>query len=94
MLLGNSNLFAILCAKPDIDALRESFIASQLLTEYQVHYHNQGDFLVDEKVVIKVGGKSKESKQIAGLNNAYLAIDDIESGYGNAIPLWLFGFLY
>ncbi len=94
VLLGNPNLFAILCAKPDTGALRESFIVSQLLTEHQVHYHNQGDFLVDDKYIIEVGGKSKESKQIAQLNNAYLAIDDIESGYGNAIPLWLFGFLY
>ena len=54
----------------------------------------EGDFLVDDRVVIEVGGKSKDSKQIEGVDNAYLAIDDIEFGYGNAIPLWLFGFLY
>ncbi len=94
VLLANPNLFAVLCAKPDIGALRESFIVSQLLTEYQIHYHNQGDFLIDEKYIIEVGGKSKDKKQIKELNNAYLAIDDIESGYENIIPLWLFGFLY
>ena len=33
-------------------------------------------------------------KQIAGIPNSYLALDDIESGFKNEIPLWLFGFLY
>jgi predicted AAA+ superfamily ATPase len=94
ILLNNPNLFAVLCAKADIGAIRESFIVSQLLTDHQVHYHHQGDFLIDEKVVLEVGGKSKDTKQIAGMKNAYLAIDDIESGYDNTIPLWLFGFLY
>ena len=94
ILLNNPNLFAILCAKPDIGALRESFFVSQLQTKHQVHYHHQGDFLLDDKIVIEVGGKSKDGKQIEGLVNAYLALDDMEFGYGNAVPLWLFGFLY
>ena len=94
ILLNNPNLFAILCAKPDIGALRESFFVSQLQTKHQVHYHHQGDFLLDDKIVIEVGGKSKDGTQIEGLESAYLALDDIEFGYGNAIPLWLFGFLY
>ncbi|WP_292662539.1 hypothetical protein [Nitratifractor sp.] len=74
--------------------VRECFLVSQLLTDHQVHYHHQGDFLVDEKIVLEVGGKSKDTRQIAGLKDAYLAIDDIESGYGNVILPWLFGFLY
>ena len=93
ILLNNPNLFAVLCARADLGAIRESFLVSQLLTDHQVHYH-QGDFLVDEKIVLEVGGKSKDAKQIAGVENAYLAIDNIESGYDNVIPLWLFGFLY
>ena len=94
ILLNNPNLFAVLCAKADVGAVRESFLVSQLLTNHQVHYHHQGDFLVDEKIVLEVGRKSKDAKQIIGVQNAYLVIDDIESGYDNAIPLWLFGFLY
>lgn len=94
ILLNNPNIFAILCAKPDIGAKRESFFVSQLTDKYQVHYHHQGDFLIDDKVVIEVGGKSKDGSQIEGVESAYLALDDIESGYGNVIPLWLFGFLY
>jgi len=58
-----------------------------LQPKHQVHYHHQGDFILDERVVIEVGGKSKDSKQIEGLENAYLALDDIEFGYGNAVPL-------
>jgi len=65
-----------------------------LKTKHQVHYHYQGDFILGDKIVIEVGGKSKDNKQIEGLENAYLALDDIEFGYHNAIPLWLFGFLY
>ena len=94
ILLNNPNLFGVLCANADTGAIRESFIVSQLLTSHRVHYHHQGDFLIDEDIVIEVGGKSKDSKQIVGLNNAYLALDDIESGYDETIPLWLFGFLY
>ena len=94
ILLNNPNLFAVLCAKADVGAIRESFVVSQLLTDHQVHYHAQGDFLVDEKIVLEVGGTSKDAGQIAGMEDAYLAIDDIESGYDNVIPLWLFGFLY
>lgn len=94
VLLNNPNLFTVLCAKADIGAIRESFMVSQLLTDNQVHYHHKGDFLVNDKIILEVGGPSKDSKQIIDLTNAYLAIDDIESGYDNVIPLWLFGYLY
>ncbi|MDQ1350849.1 MAG: 14 protein, partial [Acidobacteriota bacterium] len=32
--------------------------------------------------------------QVKGIDNAFLAVDDIETGIGKKIPLWLFGFLY
>ncbi len=94
ILLNNPNLFSVLCAKPDIGAIRESFFVSQLKQIHQVHYHHQGDFIIDDKIIVEIGGKSKDNKQIKGLDNAFLAIDDIESGQQNSIPLWLFGFLY
>jgi len=28
------------------------------------------------------------------IKKSYIAADDIETGYGNKIPLWMFGFLY
>ena len=57
-------------------------------------YSEKTDFLVNEKYHFEVGGKNKDFSQIRNINNAYLAIDGIELGYQNKIPLWLFGFLY
>lgn len=36
----------------------------------------------------------KTFDQIADLPNSYLAVDNIEIGNGNRIPLWMFGCLY
>lgn len=73
---------------------RECFIVNQLRNSHRVEYTKQGDFLVDGRYTIEVGGKSKDGKQIAGLENAFIAADDTEYAYGNKIPLWAFGFLY
>ena len=67
---------------------------NQLSAQHQLHYPETGDFIVDNKFTFEVGGKNKTSKQITGLKNAFIAIDDIEYGNTNKIPLWLFGFLY
>ncbi len=94
LLLNNPNLFQSLCADIDKGSVRESFFVSQLSHKHQVHYHDKGDFIIDDKYIIEVGGTSKDQKQITGEKDAFLAIDGIESGQGNKIPLWLFGFLY
>jgi hypothetical protein len=31
---------------------------------------------------------------IKDMESSYLALDDIETGIGNIIPIWLFGFTY
>jgi len=59
-----------------------------------VHYLDQGDFLVDEKQTIEVGGKNKNFKQIKDIPDSFVVADDLESGFDSKIPLWLFGFLY
>jgi len=38
-----------------------------------------------------VGGKDKSFDQIKDISESFLAIDDVEKGRGNKIPLWLFG---
>lgn len=53
-----------------------------------------GDFLVDGKLLIEVGGKGKDFSQIADLPDSYLAVDNVEIGVGNRIPLWMLGLLY
>jgi uncharacterized protein len=53
-----------------------------------------GDFLVDDTHTFEVGGSNKTFKQIKELPKSYIAKDNIETGFGNTIPLWLFGLLY
>ncbi len=94
--LNNSNLlWAVGNSSSQIDrgTLRETYLLSAL-PFYRVSYSKQGDFLVDGKHTIEVGGKNKTQKQLRGLSNSYIAMDGIEQGYKNVIPLWLFGFLY
>ncbi len=93
--LGNTNIaYAFSDNKANTGNIRETFFLNQLSQNHTVTYPKQGDFLVDEKFLFEIGGKNKTNKQIAGIKNAYIAADDIEYGYGNKIPLWLFGFLY
>ena len=93
--LGNSNIaYALAENNIDIGNIRETFFLNQLSVKHKVTYPKTGDFLVDEKYMFEVGGKSKSQKQIAGIENSFIAADDIEYGFRNKIPLWLFGFLY
>jgi predicted AAA+ superfamily ATPase len=94
LLLDNPNLFTVLCTDANIGSIRESFFVSQVGLKYQVHYHDKGDFIVDDKRVFEIGGASKTSEQLEGNSHGYVVSDDIEIGYDNKIPLWLFGFLY
>ena len=74
--------------------IRECFFLNQLQTLSKINYSEVGDFLVNSKFIFEIGGKNKTYKQIANIENSFIAADDIEIGYKNTIPLWLFGFLY
>jgi len=50
--------------------------------------------LVDGQFTFEIGGQGKNMHQIHDIENAYLALDGIETGFSQKIPLWLFGFLY
>ena len=92
--LNNTNLFQAICNNSERGTIRETFFASICSYKHSIYYVNKGDFLVDEKYTIEVGGKNKSFAQIKDIKNSYLALDDIEIGFKNTIPLWLFGFLY
>jgi len=92
--LNNTNLFTALCINSNIGTVRETFFVSMLYKKHIINYSSIGDFLVDEKYIFEVGGKNKSFKQIKDVKNSFLVADDIEIGFGNKIPLWLFGFLY
>jgi predicted AAA+ superfamily ATPase len=94
LLLDNPNLFTVLCASANICSVRESFFVSQVGLKHQVHYHDKGDFIVDDSKVFEVGGASKSDAQLEGNPNSYVVSDDIEIGLDKRIPLWLFGFIY
>lgn len=79
----------------EIGSVRETFFLNQLRSAgYTALYPKQGDFLIQDKYLFEVGGKGKSFAQIKDLPNSYLAVDDVEIGYGNRIPLWMFGLLY
>jgi uncharacterized protein len=92
--LNNSNLSQYYCETQEIGTLREQFFASQLRVNHTLHYPAKGDFLIDDKVTVEIGGKNKSFEQIKNIPNSFVVADDIEIGFGNKIPLWIFGFLY
>ena len=92
--LDNTNLFSVFCGESKAGTRRETFFASMLSYHHTLNYPKGGDFMVDEKYVFEVGGRSKSKKQIKDLENAWIVSDDLEFGVGRKIPLWLFGFLY
>jgi len=93
--LNNCNLiYALESEKPNIGNLRETFFFNQIRSIASVTSSRETDFLVKGKYHLEIGGKNKGHEQITGLKNAYLALDNIEYGFGNKIPLWLFGFVY
>lgn len=74
--------------------IRETFIVNQVQNaEIPIFYSKKGDFKIGDWI-FEIGGKSKNGKQIKGINNAYILADDILVGSKNVIPLYLFGFLY
>lgn len=93
--LSNANGFYALCDSPDLGTLRETFFVSQLAYLHELRYPKKADFLVDNQFLFEIGGEGKTTRQLKdSAKPAYLALDGIEHGRGNKIPLWLFGFLY
>lgn len=83
--LNNPNL---VYALEDSDRLNkeninETFFASAVSSFYPLQTAAPGDFLLDHTYAFRVGK----------LGGDYTAVDEIESGTGKKIPLWLFGFL-
>lgn len=93
--LDNPNMFKVLCQTPDIGTLRESFFSGIVCNAgHSITASKKGDFIIDEKYTMEVGGKSKSFKQIKDMDNSFVVADDMEVGSANKIPLYLFGFLY
>lgn len=93
--LGNPNYaYALSGEKVDLGSVRETFFMNQVRVRNRVVFAGDTDFKVNDEFYFEIGGKNKTQKQIQGLERAYLAVDDLEEGWGKRIPLWMFGLLY
>lgn len=93
--LNNTNLmYALAHDKINVGNVRETFFLNQFKRIHRINLSKKADFIIDKKYIFEIGGKSKNRKQIAGLENARVAKDGIEIGFDHVIPVWLFGFMY
>lgn len=95
LFLNNTNLlFALSDDIPSTGTVRETFFFSQLQVNHAVTQPGNGDFEVKNDYVFEIGGMKKTSRQIKNLDHAFLVKDELEYPVGNALPIWIFGFLY
>ncbi len=80
--------------RADIGSIRETFFAQSVASVNALRVTEAGDSATDDGRVFEIGGRNKTAHQVRGKSRAFLALDDIETGIGARIPLWLFGFLY
>ena len=92
--LGNTNLMYAFGNRVNEGTLRETFFLNQLSLGHEVCAPGHGDFIVDNKYLFEIGGKNKSFEQIKDVQDSYLAVDGIDVGSRNRIPLWMFGLLY
>lgn len=93
--LDNTNLM-FLFARENVNSgnLRETFFANQTGYQNKLNYIEQTDFILNGQFKFEIGSKNKTERQIKGMKNSFLVLDDIEIGRSSNIPLWIFGFLY
>ena len=91
----NPNMLCALSSNLNVGTLRECFVVNQLAVGHTVEYgKTQGDFLIDGKITVEVGGQDKSFDQIADIPNSYILADSMEFPVGKKLPLWLVGLLY
>lgn len=92
--LQNTNLLYLSQTEVNIGTLRETFFVNQVGIKNEVKLAEKGDFIINETYTFEVGGATKSFQQIAGIENSFLALDEMPMGINNKIPLWMFGFSY
>ena len=88
----NSNLmYPIRPMEVNMQSVRESFFYNQLLKDNKLNEGGKNaHFLVNGMHNFRI----EENMKVKNNPDLYYAIDKVEVGEGNMIPLWLFGFLY
>lgn len=94
--LDNPNLLYALASRPmKIGTARETFVVNQLGYMNDVEYGKKtGDFKVNGRYTLEVGGEGKSYDQIADVPDSYILADGIETPYRHKLPIWIVGFLY
>jgi len=92
--LDNTNLIYTLTPKEaEIGNVRETFFMNQMRVRNDIVSSSISDFQIDD-LTFEIGGRKKGQKQIESAAHGFIIKDDIETGYANVIPLWMFGFNY
>lgn len=94
IVFNNPNLLTCLTDNPNIGSMRESFFIDMVSHSHELVYPKQGDVKVDGRWLFEIGGKGKSFAQIRDVADSFVVADGIELGFGNKIPLWMFGVLY
>ncbi len=92
--INNTALLNALSTNVNKGTVRETFFANQMILKHKINAAKSSDFLVDNRLTFEIGGRNKTNRQIKNTAESFVAADDIVSGSGNKIPLWIFGFLY
>lgn len=91
--MNNTNLMYVY-KNPKIGNVRETFFVNQMITQHKIQIHYKGDFIVEDKYIFEIGGRSKDFSQIKDLPHSFIISDQTITQSKTKIPLWLFGFLY
>ncbi len=92
--LDNTNLIYNLAGERfSIGNIWETFFLNQMSVRNEVISSKNADFVIRD-FTFEVGGKSKQQKQIEQNGKSFIVKDNIEFGYLNVIPLWVFGLNY
>ena len=93
--IHNTNMLYALSSSQNIGTIRECFVVNQLQKSHRVEYgKTHGDFIIDGKYTLEVGGKDKSFSQIADIPDSYVLADNLDFPIGKKLPIWLMGFLY
>lgn len=90
--MHNTNvMFPIRPSEVDAQALRETFFYNLLHKDHKLNIgYRNAQFLIDGKYNFRI----EETARGKSNPDMYYAIDKMEIGEKNRMPLWLFGFLY
>ena len=93
VLMHNSNLiYTIYPPRQDRQDVIDTFFVNSMWKDHVVHKGAKGwSFLVDGGINFKVSTVEGKTRQQA---DSFYAVDGLDKGHDNVIPLWMFGMLY